>query len=135
MNFRHAFVSLAALVGLAACSDEDTIVSLNVSSSDAVPVIDTLRVTITQGSKQHVTEFAPPTETPMAPEGQMAPPPSISNGFFHRITLPGEWSETEAKVAVEALHSNGAPYNPPFADDTVAVGGGGVDADGLGPGQ
>jgi hypothetical protein len=121
MNFRHAFVSLAALVGLAACSDEDTIVSLNVTASDAVPVIDTLRVTVTQGSKQHVAEFAPPTETPTAPEGEVPAAPSIKNSFFQRITLPGEWSESDATVAVEALHANGSPYSPPFSDDTVAV--------------
>lgn len=121
MNLRHAFVSLAAVVGLAACSDEDTIVSLNVTASDAVPVIDTLRVTVTQGSKQHVAEFAPPTETPKAPEGEEAPPPSIKNSFFQRLTLPGEWSESEATVAVEALHASGAAYDPPFSDETEAV--------------
>src|ERR1043165_772127 len=103
MTLRHAFVSLVAVMTLAACSDDDTIVSLNVTASDAVPVIDNFRVTITQSSHQYVTDFAPPIETPTAPEGQQAPPPSIRNSFFQRITLPGEWSEADATVAVEAL--------------------------------
>lgn len=121
MTFRHAFVSLVAVMGLAACSDDDTIVSLNVTATDAVPVIDTLRVTITQGSHQYVTDFAPPIETPTAPEGQQAAPPSIRNSFFQRITLPGEWSESEATVAVEALQASGAAYTPMFGDQTSAV--------------
>lgn len=121
MTIRHAFVSLAAVIGLAACSDEDTIVSLNVTASDAVPVIDSLRVTFTQDSRKHVADFAPPTETPTAPEGQVAPPPSIKNSFFERITLPNGWSESLARVEVEALQSNGEPYSPSFFDTTTAL--------------
>jgi uncharacterized membrane protein YgcG len=121
MTIRHAFVSLAAIIGLAACSDEDTIVSLNVTASDAVPVVDTLRVTITQGSRKHVSNFAPPIETPTAPEGEQPPPPSIKNSFFQRITLPEGWSESSASVDVVALQGNGEPFSPSFSAMTTAV--------------
>src|SRR5690349_24111793 len=98
MTFRHVIVSLATVSGLAVCSGGDTIVSLNVSATDAVPVVDELRVTITQGSREHVARFAPPIETPT---GDAPPPPSIKNTFFERITLPDDWDEADATLEVE----------------------------------
>src|SRR5687767_7329374 len=116
MTIRHVIVSLAAVSGLAACSSGDTIVSLNVSATDAVPVVDELRVTITQGSREHVTRFAPPQDTPT---GENPPPPSIKNTFFERITLPGDWDEADATVEVEASNENGAPFVPALTDETT----------------
>lgn len=112
MTFRHVIVSLAAVSGLAACSSGDTIVSLNVSATDAVPVVDELRVTITQGSREHVARFAPPQDKPT---GENAPPPSIKNTFFERIKLPDDWEEADATVEVEGTDENGAP----LADETT----------------
>src|SRR3978361_841477 len=99
MTFRHVSASLAAVSFLVACSGGETVVSLNVTASDAVPVVDRLHVTIKQGGGQPVGDFPPPTETPT---GDAAPPPSIKNSFFHRITLPDGWAEESASVHVEA---------------------------------
>jgi hypothetical protein len=115
MTFRHAIVSLVAVMGLAACSDDDTIVSLNVTAAGTLPVIDNLHVTITQGSHEYVTDFAPPIDNADTAT------PSIKNSFFQRIKLPGDWSEAEATVAVQALQASGAPYTPNYSDQTVAV--------------
>jgi hypothetical protein len=115
MTLRHAIVSLVAIMGLAACSDDDTIVSLNVTAAGTLPVIDNLRVTVTQGSHEYVANFAPPIEN------QDTATPSIKNSFFQRITLPGEWSEADATVGVQALQASGAPYTPNYVDQTVAV--------------
>jgi hypothetical protein len=117
MTLRHVIVSLATVSGLAACSSGDTIVSLNVSATDAVPVVDELRVTITQGSREHVTRFAPPTETPT---GDDPPPPSIKNTFFHRITLPESFEDADATIEVEASDENGDPFVPVLGDETTA---------------
>lgn len=116
MTFRHVIVSLAAVSGLAACSSGDTIVSLNVSATDAVPVVDELRVTITQGSREHVARFAPPQDKPT---GDDPPPPSIKNTFFERIKLPDDWDEAAATVEVEATNENGAPFVPVLGDETT----------------
>lgn len=115
MTIRHVIVSLAAVSGLAACSSGDTIVSLNVSATDAVPVVDELRVTITQGSREHVARFAPPRDMPT---GENAPPPSIKNTFFERIKLPDGWEEANATVEVEASDENGDPFMPALVDET-----------------
>ena len=116
MTFRHVIVSLAAVSGLAACSGGDTIVSLNVSATDAVPVVDEIRVTITQGSREHVASFAPPIDRPT---GDDAPPPSIKNTFFERIKLPDGWDNANASVEVEASDENGAPFDPVLGDETT----------------
>jgi hypothetical protein len=115
MTFRHVLVSLAAVSGLAACSGGDTIVSLNVSATDAVPVVGELSVTITQGSREHVARFAPPTETPT---GDDPPPPSIKNNFFERIKLPDGWEDAEATIDVVASDEDGDPFNPALGAET-----------------
>jgi hypothetical protein len=118
MTFRRVVVSLAAVWALSACSSGDTIVALNVTATDAVPVVEQLHVTITQGSRRHVQKFAPPTETP---EGDDAPPPSIKNSFFERITLPEGWSEERTVIRVEAQQADGSPFDPPLSDETTVT--------------
>lgn len=118
MTFRRVVVSLAAVWALSACSDGDTIVALNVTATDAVPVVEQLHVTITQGSRRHVQNFAPPTETPT---GEDAPPPSIKNSFFERITLPEGWSEEPTRIKVEAQQADGSPLEPPLSDETTVT--------------
>jgi uncharacterized membrane protein YgcG len=118
MTFRRVIVSLAAVWVLSACSNGDTIVALNVSATDAVPVVDQLHVTVTQGSRRHVRDFAPPTETP---DGDDAPPPSIKNSFFERITLPEGWAEESTLITVEAVQADGSPFDPPLSDETTVT--------------
>jgi hypothetical protein len=118
MTFRRVLVSLAAVCALSACSNGDTIVALNVTATDAVPMVEQLHVTITQGSRRHVQDFAPPTETPT---GEDAPPPSIKNSFFQRLTLPDGWAEEPALIKVEAQHSDGSPFEPPLSDETTVT--------------
>ena len=118
MTFRRVVVSLAAVWALSACSSGDTIVALNVTATDAVPVVEQLHVTITQGSRRHVRDFAPPIETPT---GDDAPPPSIKNSFFERITLPDGWTEAPALIRVEAQQADGSPLEPPLSDETTVT--------------
>jgi hypothetical protein len=118
MTFRRVVVSLAAVWALSACSNGDTIVALNVTATDAVPLVEQLHVTITQGSRRHVQDFAPPTETPT---GDDAPPPSIKNSFFQRITLPEGWAEEPTLIQVEAQQADGSPLEPPLSDETTVT--------------
>jgi hypothetical protein len=116
MTLRHVFVSLAVTC-LAACSSDDTIVSLNVTATDRVPVVETMKVTFKQGSRSYVYDFKPPTETSAAPDSVS----SVKNSFFERITLPGDWDEAEATVAVEAFKVGGGSFSPALTDDTTVV--------------
>ena len=118
MTFRRVVVSLAAVWALSACSNGDTVVSLNVTATDAVPVVEQLHVTITQGSRRYVKDFAPPIETPT---GDDAPPPSIKNTFFERLTLPEGWEEEATLIRVEAQHADGSPLEPPLSDETTVT--------------
>lgn len=118
MTFRHVWVSLAALTFVAACSSDDTIVSLNVSATDRVPAVESLKVTFTQGSRKLVRDFEPPTDESSPPEGE-EPVVSIKNSFFERLTLPDDWEEADAKLMVEAFQVGGEPFDPPLVDETT----------------
>jgi hypothetical protein len=113
MTFRHVLVSLAATC-LCACSSDDTIVSLNVAATDRVPLVETIEVTIEQGSHSYTYELAPPTDTSPEPEEVE----SIKNSFFKRISLPGDWDESTALISVEAFQEGGKRFSPPLVDDT-----------------
>jgi hypothetical protein len=113
MTFRHVLVSLAVTC-LCACSSDDTIVSLNVTATDRVPAVEHLQVTVKQGSHTHAYSFVPPDETSAEPDSVK----SIKNSFFQRITLPGDWDESEATVSVEALQAGDAKFDPPLVDET-----------------
>lgn len=116
MTLRHVFVSLAVTC-LAACSSDDTIVSLNVTATDRVPVVERMQVTIKQGSRSFVYDFNPPNDITTAPEGVS----SIKNSFFERITLPGDWDEAEARISVEAFQEDGDSFAPKLTDDTAVT--------------
>jgi hypothetical protein len=81
-------------------------------------MVEQLHVTFTQGSRRHVQNFAPPSETPT---GDDAPPPSIKNSFFERITLPEGWAEEPTLIKVEAQHADGSPLEPPLSDETTVT--------------
>ena len=114
MSLRHVFVSLSVAC-LAACSSGDTIVSLNVTATDRVPVVERLHVTFKQGSHSYVHDFTPPKETS---DDEVD---SIKNGFFERITLPGDWNEAAAKITVEAFQKGGSPFDPALTDETTVT--------------
>ena len=114
MSLRHVFVSLS-IACLGACSSGDTIVSLNVTATDRVPVVERLHVTFKQGSRSYVHDFAPPKET----SGDDVE--SIKNGFFQRITLPGDWDEAAAKISVEAFQKGGDSFDPALTDETTVT--------------
>jgi len=114
MTFRRLVVSLVSVCALLACSDDETIVSLNVTAGADVPVVDQLHVTITQGSRKFVHDFAPPVEPAMGDAG-----PSIQNSFFERITLPDDFADGDASVKVEAQHTGGAAFVPPLMSETT----------------
>jgi hypothetical protein len=118
MTFRHVWVSLAALTFVAACSSDDTVVSLNVSATDRVPAVERLQVTFTQGSRKLVREFEPPSEESSPPEGE-EPVTSIKNTFFKRLTLPEDWVEAEAKLVIQAFQEGGEPFDPPLVDEAT----------------
>ncbi len=118
MTFRRVIVSLAAVWALSACSSGDTIVALNVSATDSVPVVDKLQVTFVQGSRRHVLSFAPPTEDP---NGNADPPASIKNSFFERLILPDGWAEEEVSIQVQAQDSDGDALDPALSDDTTVT--------------
>jgi hypothetical protein len=114
MTFRRLAVSLVSVCALLACSDEEAIIALNVTAGADVPVVNQLHVTITQGSRQFVHDFAPPTEKGMAGAG-----PSIQNSFFERITLPESFTDEQASLRVEARQAGGAAFEPPLTDETT----------------
>lgn len=118
MTFRHVWVSLAALTFVAACSSDDTIVTLNVTATDRVPAVQRLQVTFTQGSRKLVRDFEPPSEKSNPPEGE-EPVTSIKNSFFKRLTLPDDWEEADAKLVVEAFQEGGEPFDPPLVDEAT----------------
>jgi len=114
MPLRRLAVSLVCACSLLACSDDDTIIALNVSAAADVPVIDQLHVTITQGSRKFVYDFKPPVEA--AKDDAEA---SIQDTFFERITLPDSFDNEDASVQVEARKASGAPFEPALADETT----------------
>jgi len=114
MTFRRFAVSLVAVCALLACSDEASVVALNVTAGADVPVVDQLHVTITQSSRKFVYDFAPPTEPGMGDAG-----PSIQDSFFQRITLPAEFDDEDALIHVEALQAGAVPFTPPLSSETT----------------
>lgn len=99
------FRLLALLVLVcAACSEDDTIVSVNVSSGDAVGNPSALTISITQPGRQPVVrEIKPPTKTTDAGT-------TIQPMFFERVQLPDDWSEERAMVQVDAKDTGGKVY-------------------------
>src|SRR5690349_10108237 len=114
MTFRRFAVSLVSVCALLACSDEGSVVALNITATDDVPVVDQLHVSITQGSRKFVYDFTPPIDPAMGDAG-----PSIKNSFFERITLPDSFDDEDALVHVEAMHAGAVPFTPPLASETT----------------
>ncbi|HKP55323.1 MAG TPA: hypothetical protein VJV78_01305 [Polyangiales bacterium] len=88
----------------AACAEDETIVSVNVSSGDAVGNPKTLTISISQPGQQAVVkDIEPPTKATDAG-------PVIQPMFYERITLPDSWSDERATVQVDAKDASGKVY-------------------------
>ena len=87
-----------------ACSEDDTIVSVNVSSEDSVGNPMALTISISQSGQQPVVkEIKPPTKTTDAGT-------TIQPMFYERIQLPDSWSDARATVQVDAKDASGKVY-------------------------
>lgn len=105
-SFRVACVSIiwcviALLISSSGCADDETVVSVNVNSTDDVGNPSSLIITISQdGQSPVVKEIMPPTR--MVDAGAL-----IEKTFFERISLPDSWEKEESKVKVEAKNASG----------------------------
>lgn len=92
---------------LFACSSGDTIVSLNVTSSNDVGLVTRLHVKVVQGSASQEVDLEPPTRD-VQDQGAAGGVNKkvIASSFYRRITLPGAFKDGEATLDVEAY--NGA---------------------------
>lgn len=90
---------LVPMLALAACGSDDTVLALNVESSDDVGFVSELQVTVTQPGNAPVNKrFTPPTKALDDDAGTVIQP-----RFFERIALPASWDEESATVVVRAL--------------------------------
>lgn len=110
---------LSALViaaALCACGEDETIVSVNVNSSDEVGNPSSLVITISQpGQTAVVQEIMPPTRA-------MDSGTTIQPMFFERVSLPEAWAEEKSEVKVEAKKAGGV-YLTASKEFTVRPGG------------
>jgi hypothetical protein len=114
-----AAAAAAATYALPSCSSSDTIVALNVSSSDNVGAVSALHVTISQeGTTPFTDRFAPPSVA-VGDAGEMA----INPMFFQRETLPDGFTNTPATVAVDALDENQKVFLSASVSVTIVPGG------------
>lgn len=106
-------VFLAAALALAACSEDDTIVSLNVNSTN-VGAVSKLHVDFNQSGKTFATDVVPPTQ-----DGGDAGP-VIDSAFFERITMPDGWPSGDATITVTGFDGAGAPLQNVTIEPVVA---------------
>jgi hypothetical protein len=109
-------VFIAFIVCASACSQDETIVAVNVNSADSVGNPSQLVITISQqGQSPVVREIMPPTRTQDSGV-------SIKPMFFERVTLPDSWERAKTEVKVEAEDSRGV-YESAMTEVTVRPGG------------
>lgn len=103
MNFPRAAAAalLSATTMLAGCSEDDTMVSLNVTSGMDIGAVDALHVTIEQSGKMpFVHEIAPPSTDAGIIQGR----------FYERIKLPDAFGGRVAGIEVEAHAEDGSAF-------------------------
>ena len=100
--------TLGALLGLAlaACGDNATIVSVNISYADDVAAPAQVRVLLTQGSNTKDDTFAAPTVKAVVEEMTTD---VADKQYFRRYDLSG-WADGEATLKVELKDAAGAVY-------------------------
>jgi hypothetical protein len=109
-------VLAVVLAGLCACTEDETIVAVNINSSDEVGNPSSLVITITQpGQTPVVDEITPPTRT-------MDSGVTIQPMFFERVALPDSWEGVKSEVKVDAKKDAGV-YLSASSEVTVRPGG------------
>ncbi|MFZ5891623.1 MAG: hypothetical protein ACOY0T_11270 [Myxococcota bacterium] len=111
-SFRAAAYFSGAALWLLACSTSDTIVALNVQSSEHVGFVSKLHVTFTQGSRTLEKDFTMVPTREIMNEAGAPPTVVISSAFYERIKLDS-FSDGKAKVDVQSFDKDGAPYLHP----------------------
>jgi hypothetical protein len=113
---RIVFVALGAVLSLSACAEDETIVAVNVNSTDEVGNPSALVITISQpGQTPVVREIEPPTRTQDSGV-------SIQPMLFERVGLPDSWKRAKSDVKVEAKDARGV-YLSAETEVTVRPGG------------
>jgi hypothetical protein len=111
---RVAFV--VSVSCLSSCADDETVVAVNVNSTDEVGNPSSLVITLSQqGQSPVVKEIEPPTRTQDSGV-------SIQPMFFERVLLPDAWEREKTEVKVEATDSSGV-YLSAETEVTVRPGG------------
>jgi hypothetical protein len=108
MHFPRVALGALLTAGLMAlaCSEEDTIVAVNVSSSKDVGYVTLLRVTITQSGQTPVqAEFGPGNTVDV--EAGAGGDKAITASVDYRITLPSGWGEGKTTVELESVNAQG----------------------------
>jgi hypothetical protein len=99
---------------LSSCSDQDTVLALNVTLRQSASSARTLEVSVTQPGQSAVA-----TTVTIATKATDAGTVLKSDKFFERIILPEGYSESEASVTVVAKDAAGADVGTGTA--TVSV--------------
>ncbi len=100
--------TLGALLGLtlAACGDNATIVSVNISYADDVEAPAKVHVALAQGSSKSDDTFDAPTNKAVV---EMMTTDVPDKAYFKRYDLSG-WADGEATLTVELINAAGTVY-------------------------
>ena len=102
--------------GLCACAEDETIVAVNINSTDEVGNPSSLVITISQpGQTPVVREIMPPTRT-------MDSGVTIKPMFYERIPLPDSWDDVKSEAKVDAKQG-GSVYVSARSEFVVNPGG------------
>jgi hypothetical protein len=113
---RVLFVVCGAVASSSACQEGESVVAVNINSTDEVGNPSALVVTITQAGQAPVErEIKPPTRTQDSGV-------SIKPMFFERVQLPDSWEHAKAEVKVDAKDARGV-YLSAMTEITVRPGG------------
>lgn len=96
-----------AILTLIACSDDDTVVALNVNSAADVGEVGRLNVKFTQGTTEFVVDIEEPPHVDVDGAGG-SDAVRITGTFYERITLPDSFETGNTRIDVEAFDASGA---------------------------
>lgn len=96
-----------AILTLIACSDDDTVVALNVNSAADVGEVGRLNVKFTQGTTEFVVDIEEPPHVDVDGAGG-SDAVRITGTFYERITLPESFETGNTRIDVEAFDASGA---------------------------